>query len=104
MNVPFLDLRSAYRELQVELDAACRRGMESGLDPIQTSFLRVKLKHLDNWNWRRRNVAQRYLEALKGCPDLILPSVARGAEPAWHLFVLRLATEVTATNGQQACG
>ena len=65
------------------------KGVNSRLDPIQASFLRVKLKHLDNWNGRRRNVAQRYLEALKGCPDLILPSVARGAEPAWHLFVLR---------------
>src|ERR1700694_464132 len=30
MKVPFLDLRSAYRELQVELDAAWRRVMEAG--------------------------------------------------------------------------
>ena len=30
MKVPFLDLRSAYRELQIELDAAWRRVMESG--------------------------------------------------------------------------
>ena len=30
MNVPFLDLRSAYRELQVELDVVWRRVMDSG--------------------------------------------------------------------------
>jgi dTDP-4-amino-4,6-dideoxygalactose transaminase len=30
MNIPFLDLRAPYRELQVELDAAYRRVMESG--------------------------------------------------------------------------
>jgi dTDP-3-amino-3,4,6-trideoxy-alpha-D-glucose transaminase len=30
MTIPFLDLRSAYRELQGELDAACRRVVESG--------------------------------------------------------------------------
>jgi dTDP-4-amino-4,6-dideoxygalactose transaminase len=30
MKVPFLDLQSAYRELQAELDAAARRVLESG--------------------------------------------------------------------------
>ena len=30
MNVPFIDLKPAYRELQVELDAVWRRVMESG--------------------------------------------------------------------------
>src|SRR5438270_2383006 len=30
MKVPFLDLKPAYRELQVDLDAASRRVMESG--------------------------------------------------------------------------
>ena len=30
MNVPFLDLRSAYRELQIDLDAAAQRVLESG--------------------------------------------------------------------------
>ena len=65
------------------------KGVNSRLDPIQAAFLRVKLKHLDDWNVRRRNVAQQYLEGLNGCPDVVLPSVERGAEPAWHLFVLR---------------
>ena len=30
MNVPFLDLRAAYRELQAEIDAAVRRVVSSG--------------------------------------------------------------------------
>jgi dTDP-4-amino-4,6-dideoxygalactose transaminase len=65
------------------------KGVNSRLDPIQASFLRVKLQHLDEWNARRRKVAAEYLQALDGSPDVILPRVAPGAESAWHLFVLR---------------
>jgi dTDP-4-amino-4,6-dideoxygalactose transaminase len=65
------------------------KGVNSRLDPIQAAFLRVKLKYLDEWNGRRRRVAHQYLEALTRCPGLILPTVAFGAEPAWHLFVVR---------------
>lgn len=65
------------------------KGTNSRLDPLQASFLRVKLQYLDEWNSRRSKVAGKYLDALKGFPNLILPSVAVGAEPVWHLFVLR---------------
>ena len=65
------------------------KGVNSRLDPIQASFLRVKLQHLDEWNARRRSGAAEYLHALNGSPDVILPRVAPGAESAWHLFVLR---------------
>jgi dTDP-4-amino-4,6-dideoxygalactose transaminase len=65
------------------------KGINSRLDPIQASFLRVKLKHLDEWNSRRHKIAAQYLDALKEQPDLVLPSVAPAAESAWHLFVLR---------------
>jgi dTDP-4-amino-4,6-dideoxygalactose transaminase len=65
------------------------KGVNSRLDPLQAGFLRVKLKHLDTWNARRRKVAHEYLRDLSGSSDLILPKVASGAEPVWHQFVIR---------------
>jgi dTDP-4-amino-4,6-dideoxygalactose transaminase len=65
------------------------KGVNSRLDAIQASFLRVKLRHLDAWNTRRDKVARLYLEGLSGCSDLTLPWVAPAAEPVWHQFVIR---------------
>jgi dTDP-4-amino-4,6-dideoxygalactose transaminase len=67
------------------------QGYNSRLDPLQAAFLRVKLKHLDSWNMRRAAIAQRYLARLAELPGLTLPSVAKDAEPVWHLFVVRHA-------------
>src|SRR5207237_8406304 len=60
----------------------------SRLDEIQAAFLRVKLKKLDEWNNRRRAIAELYLSRLPSS-DLILPSVPSWANPVWHLFVIR---------------
>lgn len=64
------------------------KGFNSRLDPIQAAVLRVKLRVLDEWNERRREIAQRYLEGLAGS-GLVLPQVPEWAEPVWHLFVVR---------------
>jgi dTDP-4-amino-4,6-dideoxygalactose transaminase len=64
-------------------------GTNSRLDSLQASFLRVKLRRLDEWNERRRAVAARYLEWLDGAEGIVLPAVPDWAEPVWHLFVVR---------------
>ena len=64
------------------------QGYNSRLDPIQAAVLRVKLQVLDEWNQRRKNIAQLYLDGLAGS-GLVLPQVPEWAESVWHLFVVR---------------
>jgi dTDP-3-amino-3,4,6-trideoxy-alpha-D-glucose transaminase len=64
-------------------------GLNSRLDSLQATILRVKLRRLDEWNQRRRAVAARYLERLAGIESLVLPAGREWADPVWHLFVVR---------------
>jgi dTDP-4-amino-4,6-dideoxygalactose transaminase len=64
------------------------QGFNSRLDELQAALLRVKLKHLDDWNARRRDIAAAYLGGLAGT-GLVLPMVPAWAEAVWHLFVVR---------------
>lgn len=64
------------------------KGHNSRLDSLQAAFLRVKLKHLDEWNERRDHIARYYLEQLENLPGLGLPQIAPGASHGWHLFVV----------------
>ncbi len=61
----------------------------SQLDALQASVLSVHLRHLDAWNARRREIAARYAERLRGLPGLALPAEADDAEHVYHLYVVR---------------
>lgn len=65
------------------------KGYNSRLDELQAAFLRVKLKKLDEWNQRRKGIAERYQEALPKANDLTLPFVPSWADPVWHLYVVK---------------
>ena len=67
------------------------KGPNSRLDEIQAAVLRVKLRHLDEWNDRRRRAAARYLDLLSGLEDVGTPQVIPEAETVWHLFVVDVA-------------
>ncbi len=64
------------------------KGINSRLDPIQAAVLSVKLRVLDSWNERRRQIADRYSQAFAKI-GITPPFVPNWAEPVWHLYVLR---------------
>lgn len=63
-------------------------GVNSRLDPIQAAVLRVKLKRLDEWNLRRRRIADFYSDSLADV-YLGLPVQPSGRISACHLYVVR---------------
>jgi dTDP-4-amino-4,6-dideoxygalactose transaminase len=64
-------------------------GFTARLDGLQAALLRVKLRHLDEWNARRRSVAAAYRARLCDLAGLSLPCDAPDREHVYHLFVLR---------------
>jgi dTDP-4-amino-4,6-dideoxygalactose transaminase len=65
------------------------KGGNTRLDTIQAAILRVKLKHLANWNELRARHAQRYTEILTELPVVKTPRVAPHRTHVFHLYVVR---------------
>jgi dTDP-4-amino-4,6-dideoxygalactose transaminase len=66
------------------------QGINSRMEELQAAFLRVKMRHLDEWNARRTVIAGQYISQLSTLDSqLILPTVPPWSDPVWHLFVIR---------------
>ena len=65
------------------------RGVNSRLDNMQASLLRVKLRYLDEWNATRGWLAAQYCELLGEVPGIVLPTEKGDIEHVYHLFVVR---------------
>jgi dTDP-4-amino-4,6-dideoxygalactose transaminase len=63
-------------------------GYCSRLDTVQAAVLRVKLRRLDEWNARRRQVADWYGQRLADLP-VVRPFVLDGVEHVYHLYVIQ---------------
>jgi dTDP-4-amino-4,6-dideoxygalactose transaminase len=67
------------------------KGFNYRMDGIQGAILRVKLRHLDAWTERRRQVAAWYADALDH--DVVrLPQTRPGCRHVYHVYVVRSQT------------
>lgn len=65
-------------------------GLNSRLDAVQAAILQIKLRYLDTWNNRRREIAARYDELLEPISSLIRPLESAGSRSAWNQYTIRL--------------
>lgn len=69
-------------------------GYNGRLDAIQCGILKVKLRHLEEWNEKRRQNASLYSQLLgtaapQRCSNIIPPFVPSWSKPVFHLYVIR---------------
>ncbi len=67
------------------------KGFNARLDTIQAAVLKVKLRHLRNWNDARAAHAQQYRDMLRGVGDLVLQQRTPGSTHVYHIFVVETA-------------
>lgn len=63
-------------------------GFNTRLDAIQAAILRVKLKEIDKWNSKRREIVEIYNDALNDQP-LVTPFSNKDVEHVYHMYILQ---------------
>jgi dTDP-4-amino-4,6-dideoxygalactose transaminase len=62
-------------------------GHNDRLDAMQAAFLRIKLKYYDDWNGKRRKIAEKYDEGLKDV--VVIPKINEDNEVIYHQYTVR---------------
>jgi dTDP-4-amino-4,6-dideoxygalactose transaminase len=65
-------------------------GYNGRLDSLQAGILSVKLRHLAEWNRKRRAAAQRYDEMLGSVDGVTAPLQPEWSRSVYHLYVVRV--------------
>jgi dTDP-4-amino-4,6-dideoxygalactose transaminase len=65
-------------------------GWNGRMDGIQGAVLRIKLRHLAQWNEQRRKNAERYHELLGHTAGLVLPKAAKDRKHVYHVYAVRV--------------
>jgi len=63
-------------------------GYNSHLDGLQAAILSVKLKYIDKWNEKRREIAYNYNKLLENI-NVVTPKELSQTECVYHLYVIR---------------
>lgn len=61
-------------------------GVNSRLDELQAAFLNIKLKHLNEWNDERRQIAKWYNNELRHIEELQLLTPTTNSQPVYHIY------------------
>lgn len=80
--------RLRYYGMESQYYVVATPGYNSRLDEVQAEILRRKLKRLDSYLVRRREIAARYAEAFAGT-DLVTPVTAPGNDHVYYVYVVR---------------
>ena len=64
-------------------------GWNARMDGFQGAVLGVKLKHLSNWNKKRRNNARKYHEQMVELDDIVLPFESDYVKHVYHIYSIR---------------
>jgi dTDP-4-amino-4,6-dideoxygalactose transaminase len=64
-------------------------GYNARLDEIQAAILRIKLRHLDEWNARRQAIAAQYNGLFAGI-DIITPEIPAGGRHVFYCYAIRV--------------
>lgn len=63
-------------------------GYNTRLDAIQAAILRVKIREIDKWNARRREIVEQYNEEFKNL-DLVTPVCDENNQHVYHMYILQ---------------
>ena len=65
-------------------------GYNARLDTIQAAVLLAKMKHIDEFNEKRRGIASLYGRELEGAAGITLPGRLPGADHVYHQYTVRV--------------
>jgi len=88
----------------VERYNSAMTGINSRLDELQAAILSTKLRHLNEWNEKRRKNARLYDELLGGIKSIKIPVETNGGKHVYHQYVIRTEEREKLRKKLEECG